>query len=80
MPSRKLEVKIVNPPSHLFNLMKKELYNKQKTMTRRENYMWGLAKSVGDACEVWLEGRGLKSLGWKQQKSIQKKQEKDLPK
>jgi len=60
--------------------MRKESHHKQKTVTSRENYMWGLAKSVGDACEVWLEGRGLKSLGWKQQKSIQKKQEKDLPK
>jgi hypothetical protein len=56
--------------------MKKESHHKPKTMTRRENYMWGLAKSVGEACEVWLEGRGLKSLGWKQQKSIQKKQKK----
>ena len=30
--------------------------------------MWGLAKSVGDACEVWLEGRGLKTGGWRKQK------------
>ena len=46
-------------------------------MTRRENYMWGLAKSVGDACEAWLEGRGLKTQGWRQQKSNRKKQFKD---
>jgi len=77
MPSRKLEVKIVNPPSHLFNLMKKTSYHKPITMTRRENYMWGLAKSVGDACEAWLEGRGLKTQGWRQQKSNGKNQKKD---
>jgi len=60
--------------------MKKESHHKRKTVTSRENYMWGLAKSVGDACEVWLEGRGLKTLGWKQQKSTEKKQKKDSPK
>tara|TARA_R110002051_G_scaffold131160_3_gene205050 strand:+ start:954 stop:1139 length:186 start_codon:yes stop_codon:yes gene_type:complete len=25
----------------------------------------GLAKSVGQACDLWLEKRGIKSLGWK---------------
>lgn len=57
--------------------MKKGSYNKQRTITARENYMWGLAKSVGDACETWLEGRGLKTQGWRQQKSNEKKQKKD---
>ena len=64
------------PPAST-NLMKKGLYNKQRTITSRENYMWGLAKSVGDACETWLEGRGLKTQGWRQQKSNRKKQFKD---
>jgi len=73
----KVEGNNMTPSSHLFNLMKKTSYHKPITMTRRENYMWGLAKSVGDACEAWLEGRGLKTQGWRQQKSNRKKQFKD---
>tara|TARA_R100001244_G_scaffold125102_1_gene95053 strand:+ start:73 stop:249 length:177 start_codon:yes stop_codon:yes gene_type:complete len=39
------------------------------TTNTRLGYSHGLAKSVGQACDVWLEKRGMKSLAWKDQKN-----------
>ena len=49
---------------------KRGAYNKQKETSEdsQTNYMRGLSTSVGKACDVWLEKRGMKNKSWMQQK------------
>ena len=47
---------------------KREAYNKQVSHSDREmRYITNLSKSVGEACDRWLEKRGMKGKGWRQQ-------------
>ena len=32
-----------------------------------EDYMTNLSKVVGEACDIWLAGRGFEKKGWKKQ-------------
>ena len=43
---------------------KKEVAPEEK----QTNYMKGLSSTVGKACDVWLEKRGMKNKSWMQQK------------
>ena len=50
--------------------MREGAYNKQVTRTDRQmQYMTNLSKSVGEACDRWLERRGMKQKSWRQQKN-----------
>jgi hypothetical protein len=47
---------------------KREAYNKQvATSDRQTQYITHLSKSVGEACDRWLEKRGMKGKSWKEQ-------------
>ena len=47
---------------------KREAYNKQVSNSDRQTqYITHLSKSVGEACDKWLEKRGMKGKSWKQQ-------------
>ena len=47
---------------------KREAYNKQVSNSDRQTqYITHLSKSVGEACDRWLEKRGMKGKSWKQQ-------------
>ena len=47
---------------------KREAYNKQVTTSDRQtDYMRGLSTSVGQACDAWLDKKGLKNKSWKEQ-------------
>ena len=53
---------------------KREAYNKQVTTSERQTaFITHLSKSVGEACDRWLEKRGMKGKSWKQQHEQDKK-------
>ena len=57
---------------------KKPPLNKRYDTKPQQDYSYGLAKVVAEACDVWLEKRGMKSLAWKDQKQKSKlNEEKD---
>jgi hypothetical protein len=35
-----------------------------------DDYLKNLAKVVGEACDVWLEGRGIAKTSWKKQNDV----------
>ena len=48
--------------------MREGAYNKQQVHSDRETqYITHLSKSVGEACDRWLDKKGLKGKSWKQQ-------------
>ena len=48
--------------------MREGAYNKQQVHSDRQmQYITHLSKSVGDACDRWLERRGMKGKSWKEQ-------------
>ena len=49
---------------------------KINTSNSREGYSLGLAKSVAQACDAWLEKRGMKNLAWKDRQKLRRKKEK----
>jgi len=55
----------------MFNVRMKKGDNRQKenSSDRQAKYIVNLSDSVRKACDVWLEERGLKTGGWKQQKN-----------
>ena len=47
---------------------KRETHNKQVSHSDRQTqYITHLSKSVGEACDRWLDKKGLKGKSWKQQ-------------
>ena len=63
---------------YILVVMREGAYNKQQTHSDRQmQYMTHLSKSVGEACDAWLEKRGMKQKSWMQQKD-EKFQKKNL--
>jgi hypothetical protein len=57
-----------NNSNNLFYMSERGAYNKQVTHSDREmRYITNLSKSVGEACDRWLEKRGMKGKAWRQQ-------------
>ena len=53
---------------------KREAYNKQVSHSDRQTqYITHLSKSVGEACDRWLDKKGLKGKSWKEQQVSFKK-------
>jgi len=47
---------------------KRETHNKQVSHSDRQTqYITHLSKSVGEACDRWLDKKGLKGKSWKKQ-------------
>ena len=54
--------------------MKEGAYNKQQVHSDRQTqYITHLSKSVGEACDRWLDKKGLKGKSWKEQQVSFKK-------
>jgi len=53
---------------------KRETHNKQVSHSDRQTqYITHLSKSVGEACDRWLDKKGLKGKSWKEQQVSFKK-------